>query len=62
MTSLLSERLLTLPPPEFSGVLEAGQSAGCFCSGCDNVQLSADLGARGQRPAATLGYSSETTR
>lgn len=55
MTSLLSERLLTLPPPEFSGVLEAGQSAGCFCSGCDNVQLSADLGARGQRPAATLG-------
>lgn len=62
MISLLSERLLTLPPPAFSGVQEAGQSAGCFCSGCDNVQLSADLGARRQRCAATLGDSSEITR
>lgn len=61
-TCLLSERLLTLPPPAFSGVREAGQSGGCFCSGCDNVQLSADLGARSQHHAAALGDSSETTR
>lgn len=61
-TSLLSERLLTLPPPAFSGVWEAGHSGGWFCAGCDNAQLSADLGAKRQCRGATLGDSSERTR
>lgn len=62
MISLLSERLLTLLPPAFSGAWEAGQSGGCFCSGCDNIQLSADIGARRQHHRVILGSSSETTR
>ena len=62
MTSLLSERLLTLTPLAFSGVQEAGQNGGCPCSVCNNVQFSAAPGGSRQHHAAILRNTSEIAR
>lgn len=62
MTSLLLERLLTLTPLAFSGVREAEQNGGCFCSACDNVQFSAALGGSRRRHAAAWGDGLEIAR